>query len=161
MVQGVLTIPIYQGGGEYATIRQSKEQFSQARLIVDQQRLAVRAAILTAWSQVQTTKDSISVLKNAVTAAEMALAGVREEAKIGQRTTNDILNSQQTLLIARTNLIDAEHDHILAIYALAQADGSLDAKTLRLDTQLYDPGIHFKEIDFSWIGTGPALKNTD
>jgi len=157
MIQGVLNIPIYQGGGEYASIRQAKEQYSQARLVVDQQRLAVRAAILTAWSAVETTHQSIGVLKNAVDAAEAALVGVREEAKIGQRTTNDILNAQQTLLIARTNLIDAEHDYILANYALLQAQGTLDAKGLKLDTQLYDPSIHFNDVDYSWLGTGPAL----
>src|SRR5262249_7874634 len=43
-----------------------------------------------------------------VTAAEVALNGVREEARVGQRTTLDVLNSQQDLVNARVALVTAQ-----------------------------------------------------
>ena len=41
----------------------------------------------------------------AVTAAEIALNGIREEAKVGQRTTFDVLTAQQTYQTAALTLI--------------------------------------------------------
>ena len=40
-----------------------------------------------------------------VNAAEVALNGVREEARVGQRTTLDVLNAQQDLVNARVALV--------------------------------------------------------
>ena len=39
-----------------------------------------------------------------MTAAEVALNGVREEARVGQRTTLDVLNAQQDLVNARVGV---------------------------------------------------------
>ena len=52
-----------------------------------------------------------------VAAAEVALTGVREEARVGQRTTLDVLNQQQELLNARVNLITAQRDRVVASYS--------------------------------------------
>ena len=38
-----------------------------------------------------------------MTSAEVALNGVREEARVGQRTTLDVLNAQQALVNARVS----------------------------------------------------------
>lgn len=42
-----LNVPLYQGGSEYASIRQAKEQLSQARLNSDLQRDSVRASVVS------------------------------------------------------------------------------------------------------------------
>ena len=44
-VLGELTVPIYQGGGEYSAIRQSKETLGQQRQNLDVNRDQARAAI--------------------------------------------------------------------------------------------------------------------
>ena len=103
-VYGQVSIPLYQGGAEYAEVRQAKELYTQARIQADLQREAVRANIVTDWGLLEASKAAIASNEAAVKAAEIALEGVREEARVGQRTTLDVLNAQQTLLNARVSL---------------------------------------------------------
>jgi outer membrane protein TolC len=49
--------------------------------------------------------------------AESALNGVRDEARVGQCTTLDVLNAIQALN-ARVSLITAQHDRVVASYNL-------------------------------------------
>jgi outer membrane protein len=87
-----------------------------------------------------------------VKAAEIALEGVREEAKVGQRTTLDILNAQQTLLNARVSLVSAQRDRVVASYLTLAAVGSLSADNINLDVQQYDPTVHFDQVKDKWFG---------
>src|SRR6478736_6379937 len=87
-----LNVPIYQGGAEYSLIRQSKETAAQQRLILDQTSDQTRANVVTAWGQLVAVKAQVQSAQAQVQASEIALNGVREEAKAGQRTTLDVLN---------------------------------------------------------------------
>ena len=98
-----LTVPLYQGGGEYATIRQAKETLGQRRLDLDTARDQVQQTVTQAWGQLEAAKAQIEATKAQVAAAEIALNGVREEARVGQRTTLDVLNAQQELVNARAS----------------------------------------------------------
>ena len=148
-----LNVPIYQGGIEYANIRQAKEQLGQARLNADLQRDTVRATIVSTWGLLETARATIYSAQSAVTAAEIALAGTREEARVGQRTTLDVLNAQQTLLNARVSLVSAQRDRVVASYAVYAAIGKLTAENLALDVILYDPTVHFDQVKNKWWGT--------
>jgi outer membrane protein len=148
-----LNVPLYQGGIEYANIRQAKEQLGQARLNADLQRDTVRATIVSSWGLLETARATIYSSQSAVTAAEIALAGTREEARVGQRTTLDVLNAQQTLLNARVALVSAQRDRVVASYAVFGAIGRLTAENLGLDVILYDPTVHFDQVKGKWWGT--------
>ena len=141
-----LNVPLYSGGLNYANIRQAKEQYGQARLQVDVQREAVRAAVVSAWGVWQASQQVIRARQVAVRAAEVALNGVREEAKVGQRTTLDVLNAQQALLNARVQLVTAQRDRVVASYSLLASVGKLSAGTLRLKVKRYDPVLHFNQV---------------
>src|SRR5262249_7632138 len=78
-----LTVPLYDGGASYASIRQGKEQFGQARLQVDVAREQIRAALVSAWGQWQSARGAIIAQEAAVRAAGIALTGTREEALVG------------------------------------------------------------------------------
>ncbi|QGM45075.1 TolC family outer membrane protein [Methylocystis heyeri] len=149
---GQLNIPLYQGGSEYASIRQAKEQQGQARLSADMQRDSVRVSVVSGFAQLDTAKASIVSNQAAVKAAEIALQGVREEAKVGQRTTLDVLNAQLALLNARVNLVVAQRDRIVASYAALAAIGRLSAQQLNLDVAQYDPSVHFDQVRQQWFG---------
>jgi outer membrane protein len=151
-IVGQITVPFYQGGAEYAGVRQAKETLGQARLAVDSQRIAVRAAVATAWGQLQAARASIVAFQAAVKAAEVALNGVREEAKVGQRTTLDVLNAQQTLLNTRVQLVTAQHDRVVASYAVMAAEGRLTAEGLGLGVVAYNPDIHYNQTKNRFIG---------
>jgi hypothetical protein len=87
-----------------------------------------------------------------VAAAEIALNGVREEARVGQRTTLDVLNAQQELLNARVSQVSAQRDRVVASYALLSATGQLSARSLGLKVATYDPKVHFEQVKDSWLG---------
>ena len=147
-----LSVPLYEGGATYSAIRQAKETLGQARIQVDLQREAVRSAVITAWGSFQTTKLTIQSYQAQVRANEIALEGVREEAKVGQRTTIDVLNAQQTLLSSRVNLVTAQRTQVVTSYTLLAAIGKLSATTLGLRVANYDPTLHFDQVKDKWIG---------
>ena len=147
-----VTVPIYQGGAEYSLIRQSKETLAQQRLFLEQTRDATRANVVTAWGQLVAGKAQVTSAQSQVTASEIALNGVREEAKAGQRTTLDVLNAQQALVNARVALVTAQHDRVVASYAVLNAIGRLSPQVLNLATETYDPSVHYHQVRDSWIG---------
>jgi outer membrane protein len=151
-VMGQITVPIYEGGAVYAATRQAKEQLGQQELQTDVQRDNVRAAVVAAWGANQNSLGILRAAQAQVEAAEVALAGVREEAKVGQRTTLDVLNAQQTLLNARVQLVTAQHDQVVNSYTLLSAIGRLSIGTLGLAVAEYDPRVHFDQVKNKWIG---------
>jgi outer membrane protein len=147
-----VSVPIYQGGAEYSLIRQSKENLAQQRLNMETTRDATRANTVTAWGQLVAGKAQVSSSQAQVTASEVALNGVREEAKAGQRTTLDVLNAQQALVNARVALVTAQHDRVVASYAVLNSVGRLSPQVLNLPTQTYDPSVHYQQVRDSWVG---------
>jgi outer membrane protein len=147
-----VTIPIYQGGAEYSLIRQSKETLAQQRLVLEQTRDQTRANVVTAWGQLVAGKAQVQSAQSQVTASEIALNGVREEAKAGQRTTLDVLNAQQALVNARVALVTAQHDRVVASYSVLNSVGRLSPIVLNLPTTVYDPGVHYQQVRDSWVG---------
>jgi outer membrane protein len=147
-----LSIPVYQGGAEYSLIRQSKETVAQQRLNLEQVRDATRANTVTAWGQLVAGKAQVASAQSQVSASEIALNGVREEAKAGQRTTLDVLNQQQALVNARVALVTAQHDRVVASYAVLNAVGRLSPQVLSLATITYDPRVHYQQVRDSWFG---------
>ena len=147
-----LSVPIYQGGAEYALIRQSKENLAQQRLNLEQVRDQARANLVTAWGQLLAGKSQVSSAQAQVTASEIALNGTREEAKAGQRTTLDVLNAQQALVNARVALVTAQHDRVVASYSVLNAVGRLSPQVLNLATTVYDPSVHYQQVRDSWSG---------
>ena len=147
-----LSVPVYQGGAEYSLIRQSKETLAQQRLVLEQTRDQTRANTVTAWGQLLAGKAQVASAQSQVTASEVALNGVREEAKAGQRTTLDVLNAQQALVNARVALVTAQHDRVVASYAVLNAVGRLSPQVLNLNTTVYDPSVHYHQVRDAWIG---------
>jgi len=147
-----LTVPIYQGGAEYSLIRQSKETLAQQRLVLEQTRDQTRANVATAWGQLVAGKAQVQSAQSQVTASEIALNGVREEAKAGQRTTLDVLNAQQALVNARVALVTAQHDRVVASYSVLSTVGRLSPQVLNLPTTVYDPSVHYQQVRDSWAG---------
>ena len=147
-----LSVPVYQGGAEFSLIRQSKETLAQQRLVLEQTRDQTRANTVTAWGQLVAGRAQVASAQSQVTASEIALNGVREEAKAGQRTTLDVLNAQQALVNARVALVTAQHDRVVASYAVLNSVGQLSPQVLNLPTSVYDPSVHYHQVRDSWFG---------
>ena len=147
-----LSVPVYQGGAEYSLIRQSEETLAQQRLNLETVRDQTRANVVTAWGQLVAGKAQVASAQSQVSASEIALDGVRDEAKAGQRTTLDVLNAQQALVNARIALVTAQHDRVVASYAVLNAVGRLSPQVLNLATSVYDPSVHYLQVRDKWVG---------
>lgn len=151
-VTSQLTQPIYDGGTAASQTRQAKEVAAQSRLVLDQIRNQARTAAIGAWVANEGAKVAVTASESEVRAATVALAGVQKEAAGGQRTTVDVLNSQQDLISAKARLIGALRDRVIASYTLLSAIGRLDVKTLALNTPDYLPEVHYHQVRDAWHG---------
>jgi outer membrane protein len=151
-ILGQMNVPIYDGGTAASQTRQAKEVASQSRLVLEQVRNQARTAVVSAWVSNEGTKVALTATESEVRAAEIALRGVRREAAGGQRTTIDVLNAQQDLTNARSRLIQAQRDRVIASYTLLSAVGRLDVHVLNLNTPDYMPEVHYHQVRDAWHG---------
>ena len=151
-ILGQMTAPIYDGGTGASQTRQAKELAAQSRLVLDQVRNQARTAAIGAWVANEGAKVAVAASVSEVRAATVALQGVSKEAQGGQRTTVDVLNSQQDLISAKARLIGAQRDRVIASYTLLSAIGRLDVKTLGLHTPDYLPEVHYHQVRDAWHG---------
>lgn len=151
VVEGVLSVPIYEGGRVYSAVRQAKQTASQNRIQVIGAVRSVRENVTVAWNNLTATGQSLSSVGVQVSAANLALDGVRQEYLVGSRTTIDVLNAQQALLTAQISQVNAQHDQVVASYQLQQAIGHLTAENLGL-RRIYDPTANYNVVRNKWIG---------
>ena len=157
-ITGRLTIPLYQGGAVYSRLRQAKHTHAQRSLELDKTRAAVRASVSSAWEGLNAARAQIIAAQQQVRAARIALNGVRQEAKVGQRTTLDVLNAQQELLDANVSLVLSERNATVASYSLLSAIGRLSARYLALPVKLHDPTVNYRHVRKQWFGA-KVIKN--
>jgi outer membrane protein len=149
---GQANVPIYDGGLAASQIRQAKEVAMQARIVLELVRNQTQTAVIGAWVSNEGAKIALAAAESEVRAAQVALEGVQKEAQGGQRTTLDVLNSQQDLTAARARLIGAQRDRVIAAYTLLAAVGRLDVKNLGLRTPDYEPAVHYHQVRDAWGG---------
>ncbi len=46
----------------------------------------------------------------------------------------------------------AQHDRVVASYSVLNAIGRLSPVTLKLQTSVYDPSVHYQQVRDSWGG---------
>ena len=146
------TVPVYDGGLAASQVRQSKETLGQIRAVLDQVRSQNDASLVIAWVTNEGAKTAVKAGEAEVRASLIALTGVQKEHMAGQRTTLDVLNSQQDLISARSRLISSQRDRVVASFTLLSAMGRLDHAHLELPTEGYDPQTHYSQVRDSWFG---------
>ncbi|ASY62813.1 Type I secretion outer membrane protein, TolC precursor [Sinorhizobium sojae CCBAU 05684] len=147
-----LEVPIYQGGAEYGQIRQAKERLGQQRILVDSARASVQQTVVSAHAQLESALARITASRSQISAADLALEGVVEERKVGQRTTLDVLDAQQDVLNAQESLASAQRDAVVASYALLAAMGRLTVQAQGLQVAEYRPEEHYEAVKDKWFG---------
>ena len=154
-----LTVPIFQGGAEYATVRQARQQQQTAqRQLDDARRNAVQNAVQS-WETLTAARAAAQSTRSQIRANEIALEGVEREAIVGSRTTLDVLNAQQQLLLSRTSLVQNLAQLVNASYAVAAAVGRLTARDLHLPVPLYDETAYYTAVRDKWVGLGDYATN--
>lgn len=149
-----LSVPIYEGGVSAAQTREAKHVASQRQLELEQATRAATDAVRASWEALVSSRARIASIKENVTAAELALVSVSEEAKVGARTVLDRLNAQQELLDASVSLLRARRDEFIASNELLAAIGKMTAANLALQVEQYDPVSNYARTRGRWFGTG-------
>ncbi len=149
-----LTVPIYQGGAEYAAVRQARQTEQQARKTVDDTRRQVIQSALSSWETLVAARATIESTRAAIRANTIALEGTQREAIVGSRTTLDVLNAEQALLQSRSTLVQNLASLITSSYGVAAAIGRLTARDLNLNVPLYDDTAYYKAVHDRLFGTG-------
>jgi len=147
-----LRVPIYQGGQVSGAVRQNKELLGQRMIEVDESIDNVRAAVVSAYSQQEAAIASVAANRTQLRASRLALSGAVEERKVGQRTTLDVLNTQQNVINAQISLVTSEREVVVAGYALLSAVGRLNASKLGLRVKIYQPEDHYIAVKDKWFG---------
>jgi len=126
-----LNVPLYSGGLTSAMTRQAKYKRQQAREQYEQQRRSTERQTRSAFLTLMANISQVKALKQALTSSETALEATRAGFEVGTRTAVEVLNSQQELYHARSNLARARYDYFLQNLRLKQAAGTLQQADLQ------------------------------
>jgi len=149
-----LTVPIFQGGGPSARVRQAQAQTSQAienYVAIERDVIAQTRGAYAAW---QANERIIAATEQAVGANGLSLEGVRAENSVGTRSILDILNAEQEYLNTQVQLVSARRNSYVAAFSVLAAMGKAEARDLGIEGgALYDPEVNYRRVKgqiFDW-----------
>jgi outer membrane protein len=151
-VLGRLIVPLYQGGEVFARVRQAKQNQIGFLQQIEQVRTEQAQAVVAAWSRLEAARDQIESDTLAVESNKVALEGVREEEKVGQRTVLDVLDAEREYVNSQVRLERTKRDLVVAGYGVISAMGRLDAAWIGVAAYVYDPKVHYQEVRRKWFG---------
>ena len=156
-IGATLRVPLYQGGGEYARVRQTKQTVRQRRDDLETAYRSVRNEVTAAWQALVTATTQIDSRQAQVQANEIAVEGARQEALVGQRTTLDVLDQESDLFLSQVDLVNARRDQIVASYRLKAAIGELTVVGINLPVEPYNADAYYLDVRNRLIGLGKSL----
>ena len=134
------TFPIFDGGKLNSAVRESENNLLAETIKLDAFRRSVTESVTIAWSNLKVARSIIEARIRQVNASEIAFNGVIVEEKLGTQTTFDVINAEQNLLEARTQLAVAERDEVAAMFEVLASVGRLNPMVLRLKLKPADIG---------------------
>ena len=158
---GRLRVPLYQGGAVSARVRRARAVAQSLDRDVVDQRNRIGEAVGAAWAELSAARRRLGLEENAVTSAERALKGLREEQLVGSRTLTDVLDAERELVNARIRVLDTRRDLNVSAYALLRAMGTLTIKNFAPEVQRYDPKEHYRQVNAKWWGTSTPATASD
>ncbi len=133
-------------------MRQAQDLLDQRRFELQDTGRSVTQAVAQAWTQLDVARASIVARREQAEAARIAAEGVAEEARLGARSTLDVLDADQERLQAEAQIVQALRDEYVAGYALLQSMGLLTVEHLKLGIETYDPDVNFRKVRGGPIG---------
>ncbi|MBV1865070.1 MAG: TolC family protein [Rhodobacteraceae bacterium] len=136
----------YAGDKLNSARRRALANFERSQSNLQLQGYLTRQSLRNAFTGWQVARASIVSGREQVRAAQVAFEGVREEAKLGARTTLDALDAEQEVLTARSNLVAAIRNEYLATYSVLSEMGLLTAQHLKLGVPIYNPDVNYAKV---------------
>jgi outer membrane protein len=150
-----LSMPLYQGGYEYANVRQQLDLVLQNQHTLIDTEFSVEGAVGSAWQTLNAAAAQYHSTTAQVAAAKRALAGMERQFQDGTETITDVLTEQNNLSSALAAQAQAGYSYFTSVVAFEVAIGRFTAKDLHLPVQLYNPLVHYQAVKNKWFGFGP------
>lgn len=115
----------FRGGADQAVVREQTERRDAARDALENARRAVGEAAVRAWVSLESARSALPYLTQHVSSTMEVLQAYRAQFELGRRTLLDLLNAENELFQARSNLASGDYAILLAEYRLLQVIGGL------------------------------------
>jgi len=147
-VTGSITgsMTLFSGGQLTSAVRSAVASLDQAKFDVQDIARQIRQNAAVAWSNLAVARATIVANTEEVRAARIAFEGVREEARLGARTTLDVLDLEQQLRDAEFQLASSRRDEYVAAYQLLSTMGLLSVDHLQLGIPTYNPDVNYDRV---------------
>jgi adhesin transport system outer membrane protein len=119
---------LYNGGGDQARKKQTASLLDEAREIRSSTKRQVEEGMRLSWHAYAATLQQLDYLSTYVDSVVATREAYRKQFNIGKRSLLDLLNTENELLDAKSNYLNASYDQLFAQYRIAHAEGSLTNK---------------------------------
>jgi len=125
-----LSVPLYQGGGVSALVRQSINNYQAAQEALDQQRRSINTNVRNAYRGVISNISQVQALKATTISSRSALESTQAGYEVGTRTLVDVLATQTQMFDATRNYLRSRYDYLINHLLLKRQAGILSREDL-------------------------------
>ncbi len=113
-----LDVPIFKKGANAFGVSKAKMDAKKSTYDYYETVKNIEEAVVNAWNNVLTAKAIIKASQEAEKAAALALEGVKQEVNLSLKSTSDLLDTEDALFKARSDLVGAKSNYVISVYNL-------------------------------------------
>jgi outer membrane protein len=114
----ILDVPIFKRGANLFGVGKAKMDVKKSTYDYYEAVKNVEQMVVNAWNNVLTARAIIKASHEAEKAATLALEGVEQEVNLSLKTTSDLLDTEDALFKARSDLVEAKSNYVTNVYNL-------------------------------------------
>ncbi|WP_065106808.1 MULTISPECIES: TolC family protein [unclassified Wolbachia] len=114
----ILDVPIFKRGVNAFGVSKAKMDAKKSTYDYYETVKNIEQAVVNAWNNVLTAKAIIKASQEAEKAAALALEGVEQEVNLNLKSTSDLLDTEDALFKARSDLVEAKSNYVISVYNL-------------------------------------------
>jgi outer membrane protein TolC len=126
-----LTVPVFQGGKARADILQADAVLQQRRARAEDLRGRIEYDVRSAFLDLQTAAQQVSVAQSSVALAGEQLAEAKDRFAAGVADTIEVVQAEENLAGANDNFVNSVFAHNLSKLSLARAVGVAEKATMQ------------------------------
>lgn len=121
---------LFNGGADKARKKQTAQLITQSKEIRNNTYRQVVESLSLSWNAKETTAKQLELLDRYIVSVSSTKSAYRKQFNIGRRTLLDLLNTENELVDARRNYINAEHDALYSNFRVLNGLGLLTKEVL-------------------------------
>jgi outer membrane protein len=125
-----MSIPLYQGGETYATIKQDTYSYMAAKDTYREQQKTVESGVSTNFQSMGLEIDVINNLKKSVEVYHQNYEAMLQAYTLGKETMTDVQNALTTYYSQKSTLVQAEYSFLTSYVTFKQQVGDLSMKDI-------------------------------